>query len=453
MLDTVITNGTVVNHDGRQVVDVGIKNGKIVAMGLPGTLPEAAVTINASGKFVIPGAIDPHVHLGLYTDWESDFETETRSGAIGGLTMFKHMLIHPRSYLEVYEKIAATGGRRSYIDFALDVAMIQDVHLPEIPEYFKLGVSSFKFLLAYKGSEGEELGIRSVDDGYLYHGARAIAELGYPANARLHCENFDIIVTLRDRLRAEGAGGLKAWMDARPRIVEATDAVRGLYLTGQLGCPACVVHISSAETVDAIAQFKANGVNVHAETTPTYLYFTYESPIGILGKYNPPIKDQESVDRLWRGIQEGTIDSIGTDHAWSPLSQKMGEGDIWTAALGFGGMGVMLPFMLSEGVAKGRISLERCVALTSYNMAKWYGFYPRKGAVEVGADADINVVDMGLKKTVTTELLNAGADWTVWDGIEMTGWPVLTMVRGTTVAKEGKVVARPGTGRYVPAHV
>ncbi len=452
MLDTIISGGTVVNHDGRALLDVGIQDGKVTMLGAPGSLGAAERIIDATGKYLMPGAIDPHVHLGLYTDIESDFETETRSAVLGGVTFFKHMLIHPGSILEVFESTKAMGESRSYADFALDVAMIHDIHIPELPEYDKLGISSYKFLLAYKGTEGEELGIRSCDDGYLYHGLKGVAALGRPATARLHCEDFDIIVTLRDKLKEEGHDGLKAWADARPRLVEAADVNRAAWIANQVGAPICTVHISSAESVDVIADAKAKGYDILGETCPHYLYFTYDSDIGVLGKYNPPIKDQESVDRLWRGIQEGTMQSIGTDHAWSPLEQKKGD-TIWDALLGFGGTGVMFPFMLSEGVNKDRITLEQAVAVTSYNTAYWYGFTPRKGVIRVGADADINVVDMGLSKVVTAELLNAGADWTAYDGIEMTGWPVLTMLRGQVVAEDGEIVGSPGTGRFVPARI
>lgn len=449
MYQTVIANGTIVNHDGRRHADVAISDGKIAEIGEPGSLQGERV-IDANGKFVAPGAIDPHVHLGLYTDLESDFRTETRSAAVGGVTMFKHMLINQGSYHDTFEATKRLGETNSMVDFAFDVAMVHDTHVPEVAEYNELGINSYKFLLAYKGSEGAELGIRSCDDGYLYHGMKEVAKLGFPANVRVHCENFDIIVTLRDKLRESGADGLKAWMDARPRITEATDVVRAAYLAGQLGCRIAVIHISSAESVDAIQLFKDQGVDILGETGPQWLYFTYESDIGILGKYNPSLKDQESVDRLWRGLKERTMTSIGTDHAWSSLEAKKADGTIWNALLGFTGVGTMLPFMLSEGLGKGRLSLEEVVAVTSYNTAKWYGFHPRKGEIAVGADADVNVLDLDLTKPVRAADLHAGADWTPFEGVEFTGWPVLTMVRGAVVAENGKPVGDGGNGRFVP---
>ena len=383
MLDLAIVNGTVVNHDGSSEVNLGIKDERIAMLSMRGELPGAQHTIDASGRYVVPGAIDPHVHLGFHTDLGSDFETETRSAALGGVTLMKHMLTSDGSYSAPFETTRKLGESHSFIDFALDVEMRQDLHVSEIPEYDRLGISSYKFFLTYKGSDVVERGIRPCDDGYLYAGLRAIAAVGRPATARVHCEAIEIISRLSREVRTSGADGLKAFMDSRPPFVEAVDASRVSWLAGYLGCPVCIVHVSSAESVNVIAHAKAKGIDILGETCPHYLHFTWESPLGALLAMTPSIKDHEDIDRLWRGIRESTIGSIGSDHVWLPLQGKMAE-SVWSTIGGVGGVGIMFPFILSEGVGKGRISLDKRSRSLPFGLQNGMGSTLEKGSFRLG---------------------------------------------------------------------
>jgi dihydroorotase-like cyclic amidohydrolase len=452
VIDLAILNGVVVNHDGRTQVDIGVAGGRIVALADRGELLPAVQTVDAAGRFITPGAIDPHVHLGLYSDLATDFETETRSAVLGGVTFIKHMLIEPGSYAPAIPEAVELGVGRSYVDFAFDIEMRTEQHLREIPLYDSLGISSYKFFMTYRGAQAAVRGIEPIDDGYIYEGLRMIASLGRPATARVHCENIEIIERLMAGVRARGEEGLRALYDARPRFVEAVDVVQLTWLARFLGCPLCVVHVSAAESVDVIRDALAAGADLLGETCLHFLHFTYDSPLGNLVAITPALKDAESVARLWDGVREGTINSIGSDHVWLPKEDKHIE-SVWTSVGGVGGLGLLLPFVLSEGVSKGRITLERAVAITAYETARWYGFYPRKGAIELGSDADINVLDLDEKRVVTPELLDAAAKWTPYEGLELTGWPAVTIVGGKVVAEGGRLVDKPGSGRFVRARV
>jgi dihydropyrimidinase len=211
-----------------------------------------------------------------------------------------------------------------------------------------------------------------------------------------------------------------------------------------------IVHVSSAKTVQLIAEAKARGVEVIAETCPHYLTFTRDAAFDVLGKVNPSIKDQKDSDMLWWGLANGVMDCMGTDHCCLMETDKRGKGDIWSALPGFPGTATMLPVLLSEGVDKGRLTMERLVAITSYNTAKAFGMLPRKGMVAVGSEADFAIVDLNLKQKVNASMLHSASDFTLYDGWTLKGWPVTTIVRGNVVFDSGKIVGKAGTGHYIP---
>jgi dihydropyrimidinase len=212
------------------------------------------------------------------------------------------------------------------------------------------------------------------------------------------------------------------------------------------------VHIGSARALDTILEQRqlghTNG-NLYIETCPHYLTHTTDFD-NILGKVVPPLRSKNDLDHLWSALCQGHIDTIGTDHVANRLSTKVGEGDIWSALAGFPGLATMIPVLLSYGVNKGRINLKRVVEVTSYNTSRIFGLYPRKGTIRPGSDADLVIVDLSLKKKVSSDLLMSYSDYSIYDGWELEGWPDLTMVRGNIIMEDGEVdKATLGHGKFI----
>jgi dihydropyrimidinase/dihydroorotase len=274
-----------------------------------------------------------------------------------------------------------------------------------------------------------------------------VAAFGGTAVAMVHAENTEIIEVLRARLRQEGRSDLAAMREARPGWVEAIDVYKVAVMAEKTGAPLFIVHTSAAESVDVIQEARLRGINIMAETTPAYLTHTADDPIGALGVEYPALKDDASKERLWEGIQSGIIEVIGTDYASIKKEEKQ---DIWTAKAGFGNLQVMLPALLSEGVGKGRISLEKAVEICCYKGALRFGLAGRKGKIDVGYDADIAIIDMDRSWSVTPEWLAYHyTDHTLYDGWNLTGWISKVYVRGKLVAQDGKTVGAPGWGKYL----
>jgi dihydropyrimidinase len=447
--DLVIKGGQVVNCWGRFDGWIAVKEGVIVSIGDGGGAPAAHRIIDAQGKYVMPGLIEPHSHYAIYRSMEEDVESETRSAAAGGVTTVLTSIINFDSYLNVIDEAIRLIEEKAMVDVSFNAFMLSTVHLDEIEQYLDKGVASFKYLMAYKGEEGKQLGIQGVDDGYLLRGFEAAATLGYPALSMIHAENSEISYELQERLKKAGRKDLGAWADGRPDYIEALDFYKAAQLADIAKCQMYIVHVSSGRTVQLIAEAKARGVKVIAETCPHYLTFTKDAPFGVLGKVNPSIKEQKDSDMLWWGLSTGVIDCVGTDHCCLMETAKKGEGDIWSALPGFPGTATMLPSLLSEGVNKGRLTLEQVVAMTSYNTAKAFGMFPNKGMLAVGSDADFAIVDLELQRTVNANILHSASDFTLFDGWKLKGWPTTTIVRGNVVFDGGEIVGKGGTGRYV----
>jgi dihydropyrimidinase len=301
--------------------------------------------------------------------------------------------------------------------------------------------------MAYKGAEGKALGITNdVDDAFLYDSFSQLAKIP-GGTITVHCENMEILNMLSKPLKEQGREDLAAWSEARPDFTEAESIRRILYLAEITACPAYIVHVSSKAGLKEILCHKERGGSpIYAETCIHYLTHTKNSSAGILAKVNPPLREQEDIDFLWKSIADGDIDTVGTDHCLLRKSQKK---DLWSAVPGFPGVTMLLPVLLSEGVNKGRITLEKVAEVASYNTAKIFGLYPTKGTIAVGSDADFAVVDLDLEKTVTTELLQSAADFSIYEGWTVKGWPVMTILRGEVIMEDGKVMDKKGYGKYL----
>jgi D-hydantoinase len=455
-VDSVITNGKIVSPSGIIQAGVAIDDGKIVAIAAEGNLPEAERTIDAHGNYVLPGIIDVHTHLGNKHPLKEDVK-DTIGAAFGGVTTVGNFLglgnePGKGSYTEGFERWKETWEEGALIDVFFHGSILSETNLNEIKlNARRYGVASCKFYMAYKGPEGEQIGAVSADDGLLWAGFKEIADIGYPFRAQVHAENIDIIYRIKPQIEATGRQDLAAWDDARPGFCETLDVQRAISIARLTGAPLYIVHVHYGASVDVIAKAISEGVDVFAETCPQYLVLDRTAPLGVLGKVNPPITDKASSERLWRGIREGTIGCIGTDHCSVTKGMKK---EMWKGATpGLPGVQSLLPIMLSEGVNQGRITLEKLVEVLCYNNARTFGIFPRKGTIRAGSDADLVIVDLDKKAKMTFDPDHGCYDYTPYEGWEITGWPVLTMLRGNVLVEKGRLVAEPGTGKYVPRYV
>lgn len=454
-VDLVIKNGKVVTPTGVVSAGIAIDKEKIVAIAKETSLPPASKTIDASGKYVLPGLIDPHVHFGYTGKIGEQIQGDSEAAAAGGVTTFGHYIrAYTQSPLELLENDRKALEEHSVVDGFFHTMMVAE-YLDTIPQLPQKGINSFKFLMGYKGPQAAARGIVPIDDGVLFDGFERMSKLGRPVWGMVHAENIDISLVIRKRLEKAGRRDFPAWNETRPRFVEAEAIQRAIFIAKVTNCPLYIVHNTVAEAVDMISKAKAEGINVVGETCPQYLTHSSEEPWPILTKHptlgnvNPPLRDKESNERLWQGIRDGWIETIGSDHAPATLEQK-GD-DIWKAVMGVGNITeVILPVMLSEGVNKGRISLEKLVEVCCYNPARIFGLLPRKGNISIGADADLVIVDLEKKVKLTKNMLHCPhCDWTIYEGWEFKGWPILTLLRGNIIMQEGKIVGKPGVGRYL----
>lgn len=462
-VDTVVTNAKIVNPWGTYSGDIVIDEGKIVGIRHDSGPIQADRTIDAKGKHVIAGVLDPHVHFNqgagmpdLTATETRALQTETASAAAGGVTTVMTMQYTGGSYFDIFDRTMKTIKQKSMVDVVLNAGIFTERQVEEIPRYAnELGITGYKWLMPYREKEARTLGLvneKGVDDALLWWGLQQVAKVGYPAIAMIHAENVEIIARLSERLRAQGRDDLQAYWDARPRFAEKEYMLRSVYFSGLSKARIYIVHISIGEGPGVIAEAKARNIPVFGETCSHYLNLTQKDALkfGNLAKLNPPLRDAEDVNGLWEGIRSGAIDCVGTDHCSHTKASKNKLPSIWESYPGFPGVATLLPVMLSDGVNGGRISMQKLTEVLSYRTAGIFGLRPRKGSIELGSDADLTMVDLDKHVRVTPELLKSESDYTLYDGRIFNGWPTMTMVRGNIVMEEGEIVGKPGTGEYVP---
>lgn len=440
-----VKNGRIVSPEGTISGWIGIEGEKIAALGTGDLVPEATKVIDAGGRYVIPGLVDPHVHMN-WPDWPMDKAVAASSSCVfGGVTTLIHFMLEPGSLVEGLRQLKATFESNSFVDGAFHAAIFTREHVREIAKMPPLGVTSFKFFLPYRGEEVVPP-LAGIDDGILFTGMREVGKLGQKAVAMIHCENVEPSFKLKEEFIEQGRTDIH-WTDVRPPFCEAEAMRRAAFFGKVTGASVYVVHMTIGDGVNIIKKAWDEGININAETCPQYLTLTAQGTDRVLGKVNPPLRGRDDNDQLWAGIRAGVVNYIGSDHA--PCSRKHKQ-EFWKAIVGFAGIETMLPVLLSEGVNKGRVSLERLVEVCCYNPAKFFGLAPKKGIIRVGSDADLVILDMKKKVTVTAKSLHHLSDFTPFEGKEVQGWPILTMVRGSIVMEQGKVLGKPGTGRYLP---
>ncbi|QYJ16583.1 D-hydantoinase [Rubrobacter xylanophilus DSM 9941] len=467
--DTAVVNGTaVLPGHGAIRADIGIKDGRIVAICDSIPASEAEEVIDARGHLVLPGAVDAHFHLGIYRDIAEDARSETASSLAGGVTSVisyfrtgSHYLEKSGPYAEIFPEVLERTSGNSWVDYGYHLApMVRD----QIREIERLvnedGVASFKYYMFYKGMDlagqpGESETMSEVYDlGHMFEIMEEVARLqasrtdGSRISLSIHCEQPELIRVFMERVQSEGVlEGLEAYSAARPPLTEHLAVAEVGVLAGHTRCPVNLLHLSSEEALEAALELKRQHPSLDArlETTLHHLALTYETYNDQRGKVNPPIRAQSDVEALWRGVLRGEIDWVCSDHAC--CSEEHKEGELWRALPGFGGTALIYPFMLTEGRRRG-LSLERIVGLVATNPARAYGLAPRKGAITIGADADLAIVDVEQTHAVTPERLLSAQEYTPFEGMELAGWPVRTLLRGRTAFAGGETVGEPA-GSYL----
>lgn len=447
-VDLNLTNGRVVTTEGIFDAGVSIDNGKITAIAKDAHLPKASKKINVKGKPIIPGAIDPHTHCGIYNPFQADVEDASAIASVAGITTIMHCVWDRRAHSIVVPELTAIINKTAYIDMTFYAGIMTPQHIAELDNtVIKLGVTSFKHFL--NRPEYEALGALHPDNGELWQSFTRIKNLG--GVAMVHCEDYEIARKIGEVLqKRKGRKDAAAWNDSRPDFVEHLKLMEAAFIARITGCPLYVVHTTIGTAQEVVEWCHQNDTTIYIETTPAYLTQTKTDKVGILNKVNPPIRTKGHCEKLWEGVQNGWVDCIGTDHAPMPRKRKVGNGDIWSAMLGYSGVETMLPVMISEGYHKRNLPLQRIVEITSTKTAQIHGI-PGKGAIRIGYDADLVVYD--LKKTVKVDgdLLHYSAvrDFSLFDGWKLKGWPAMTFSRGSLVAEEGEVIGKKGHGKVV----
>jgi dihydropyrimidinase len=455
--DTIIRGGTVATASDTFQCDVGIAGGIVTALGRD--LGTAKEIVDATGKLVLPGGIDSHVHIaqpsGPGIVMADDFASATRAAAFGGNSMVLPFAMQQKgeSLREVVKQYHAKADGQCYVDvsFHLIIADASDTVLgQELPALVNDGYTSFKVFMTYEGlalSDMEMLNVMSV--------ARETGAL-----VMVHAENYDAIRFLTDRLERAGKTAPHFHAASRPIPVEREATHRAISLAELVDVPIMIVHVSNRDAMEEIRRAQQRGLKIYGETCPQYLVLTAKDLEGLNmegAKYvcSPPPRDEASQQACWEGLQQGVFSLFSSDHCpfryddpQGKLTPKGRTSFRWVPN-GIPGVETRLPILFSEGVGKGRITLNEFVALSSTNHAKTYGLYPKKGTIAVGSDADIAIWDPERELTISQSLLHHGSDYTPYEGIKVKGWPVSTMVRGRFVVRDGALTGKPGGGTYV----
>ncbi len=456
-MGVLIKNGTIVTALDRWVGDVHCQDGKIAAMShRGGALPAAArdETIDASGQYVFPGGLDPHVHMELPfmgTVSSDDFETGTAAGVAGGTTSIIDFVIPARDQ-DLMEALAAWHDKagKAVADYAFHMAVTWwgDQTAAWMRRCVRdEGIPSFKTFMAYRGAIG-------VDDVELIHVMRAAKELG--ALVTVHAEHGDMVVELQNKLIAEGKSGPKYHALSRPPAVEAEATARAIMFARMTGEPIYVVHVTCREAAGAIADARLQGMPVYGETCTQYLLLddaVYDKPDfeGAAYVMSPPIRAKGHQDELWHALRAGQLQVVATDHC--PFNQKgpkeAGKGDFRKIPNGAAGIQNRLSLLYTYGVREGRLDLHQFVDLTSTRAAKIFGLYPRKGSITVGADADLVVFDPEATATISAKTHRHRCDRSIFEGFKVTGLPSHVVVNGRVQYRDGDLRVERGAGRYL----
>lgn len=449
-MTTVIKNGTVLTHDLTYKADVLIEGGRIAAIG-PNLSGDTV--LDATGCYIMPGGIDPHTHLempfmGTYSS--DDFESGTRAALAGGTTMVIDFALPApgQGLLDALDMWHNKSGRAN-CDYSYHMAITWwgEKVFDDMAKVVDKGITSFKHFLAYKGA-------LMVNDDELFSSFQRVRDLG--AIAMVHAENGDVVAELSARLLAEGNTGPEAHAYSRPPQVEGEATNRAIMIADMAGAPLYVVHTSCEDSHEAIRRARQAGKRVWGEPLIQHLtldeseYFNPDWDHAARRVMSPPFRNKAHQDSLWAGLASGSLSVVATDHcAFTTAQKRSGIGDFTKIPNGTGGLEDRMPMLWTNGVNTGRITMNEFVAVTSTNVAKIFGMYPRKGAVAVGSDADLVVWDPLKEKVIGAANQQSAIDYNVFEGKAVKGLPRFTLTRGQVAVHDGEIRTQEGHGEFV----
>lgn len=442
-MSLLIKNGNVILAGKTVRSDVLAEDGKItkIAKKISATANEI---IDAKGKFVLSGLVDAHAHVGdLNFSRREDFTSGTRAAAAGGVTTIIDVVLSAHvDNAELAKEKIDRGIRQGIVDFSLHAGMMNSSNFANIEALTQIGIYSFKAFMCAP---------YFIDKVALEALMKTTAEFGAITN--VHAEDEELSQQLTVKLKRANRMDPIAHNESKPNAVEEKAIKDAIGIARAAKSKLHISHMSTSEGVRLIAAAKRDNVNVTAETCPHYLSLTTADvlKLGPYLKMSPPLKREADVLALWRGLANGTVDMITSEHAPGGADEKeIGWENIWEAWSGVPSIETMLPVVLSEGVNKKRINIEKAAKVLSENPARRFGLYPRKGRIAVGADADFVIVDLSMEKKVKASDLHYKVGWTPYEGWILKGWPTTTIVRGQVVAKDGQILAKEGRAQFVP---
>jgi dihydropyrimidinase len=456
MYDIVIRNARIVSPEATLQGDVAIQAEKVAAILEPRSDASARRTIEANGRFLIPGLIDPHTHIEHMYNPEvftrDDFFTSTVSGALGGVTTVIDFAIQPRGTLPmaIIEKRLSLAEKAA-TDYAFHACLTEatDEVIGQIGDVVRAGIPSLKLFMIYR-SRG-----RQCDDGAVL----AILEEAKKHHALVgaHTENGDIIDYNIARALRRGQRSAIYHALTRPSFTEAECMLRAFFLAKATDSPFYDFHMSIGQGVDIVRKERAQGRPIYAETLTHYLVLTKDvlnRPDGINFICSPPMREEEDIAALWKGLSEGVISTTASDHCvFSSEQKKLGKDSFDKVPNAVWGLGYRLPILFSEGVLKGHLSMNRLVAVSSTNAARIFGLYPRKGIIAPGSDADMVLLDSEHEKIISVKDSFIDVDWCPYEGMKVKGLPILTLLRGKVIMEEGTFLGVRGGGQFLKRQI
>ncbi len=450
--DTLITNGTVVTATDTYVADVAISGGSIVAVGKDLPRDNTRQIMDAAGKYVMPGGIDVHTHLDMPfggTTSSDDFETGTRAAAFGGTTTLIDFAIQYKGQplRQAFDTWMKKAESKAVCDYAFHciITDLPDARLPEIKSLVEEGVTSFKLFMAYPG-------VFMLDDATIFKTFQATAKQG--AMVCMHAENGGAIDVIVKQALAEGKTAPKYHALTRPTTAEAEATARAIALAEMAHAPVYIVHLSCNDALEKVREARDRGLPVHAETCPQYLYLSIENfdVPGFEGAkyvFTPPLREKWHQQKLWEGLKSD-LEVVSTDHCPFCFKEQkeLGKDDFTKIPNGGPGIEHRLSLVYSGGVGGGHFSINRFVELVATTPAKLFGLYPRKGTIAAGADADVVIFDPKRKHKISAKTHHMRVDYSMFEGIEVTGVPEVVISRGEVIVQNDKFLGRPGRGQF-----
>jgi dihydropyrimidinase len=452
--DTIIRNGSVVTATDTYVADIAITNGKIAAIGKDLPTQNSSHVLDAAGKLVLPGGIDVHTHLDMPfggTTSADDFETGTRAAAFGGTTTLIDFAIQYKGQplRQAFDTWMSKASNKAVCDYAFH-CIVTDVsggQLSEMNDLVHEGVTSFKLFMAYPG-------VFMLDDGSIFRALQTTSKNG--GMVCMHAENGSAIDVIVQQALAEGKRAPKYHALTRPTTAEAEATGRAIALAEMAGAPIYIVHLSCNDALEKVREARDRGLPVYAETCPQYLYLSIENfdAPGFEGAkyvFTPPLREKWHQEKLWNGLKCDHLQVVSTDHC--PFcfkdQKEMGRDDFTKIPNGGPGVEHRMSLIYSGGVASGRFSANRFVELVSTAPAKLFGLYPRKGTIAAGSDADLVIFDPKRKHTIGAKTHHMRVDYSMFEGIQVTGMPDVVLSRGKVVVDGDKFLGRAGQGEFL----